>query len=199
MNKSLLLYPLVLAVFGLGLYLALEQGRKLQAPPAAASPAQTAAAASATPGLEPAASLVAYLPQHYQDPLTRLLGQLILIVVVTRLCGALARKAAQPRGATSQQGVEDLPVMPRQPMDPGVGRPAGAHDVGQPQCGRCGGPRGRDGWTSARHERTSDRAIDRRDWSGRSAGGAHSAGKGSGPGGEPAWVAAPPRAGPAGF
>ena len=97
MNKSLFLYPLVLAVFGLGLYAALEQGRKLQAPPTAASPTQSAAAAaSGTPGLEPAVSLVAYLPQHYQDPLTRLLGQLILIVVVTRLCGALARKVAQP-------------------------------------------------------------------------------------------------------
>jgi Kef-type K+ transport system membrane component KefB len=97
MNKNLLLYPLVLALFAVGLYAALEQGRKLQAPPpplAASQPA--AAAANSAPGLEPAASLVAYLPQHYQDPLTRLLGQLILIVVVTRLCGALARKVSQP-------------------------------------------------------------------------------------------------------
>jgi Kef-type K+ transport system membrane component KefB len=97
MKKSLFLYPLVLAVFGLGLYVVLEQGRTLQAPPMAASQPQPAAAATTgTPGLEPAASLVAYLPQHYQDPLARLLGQLILIVIVTRLCGAVARKVAQP-------------------------------------------------------------------------------------------------------
>jgi Kef-type K+ transport system membrane component KefB len=97
MKKSLLLYPLVLVLFGLGLYAVLEQGRKLQAPPPAGPQnAPIAGAATGTPGLEPAASLLAYLPQHYQDPLTRLLGQLILIVVVTRLCGTLARKAAQP-------------------------------------------------------------------------------------------------------
>jgi Kef-type K+ transport system membrane component KefB len=97
MNKSVFLYPLVLALFGLGLYAALEQGRKLQAPPPPLAVRQQAAAPSnSTPGLEPAASLLAYLPQHYQDPLTRLLAQLILIVMVTRLCGALARKASQP-------------------------------------------------------------------------------------------------------
>jgi Kef-type K+ transport system membrane component KefB len=97
MNKSLLLYPLVLVLFGLGLYAVLEQGRKLQAPPPAAPRSNlTASAAPGAPGLEPAASLLAYLPQHFQDPLTRLLGQLILIVVVTRLCGGLAQKAGQP-------------------------------------------------------------------------------------------------------
>ena len=97
MNKRLFLYPLVLALFGLGLYAALEQGRGLTAPPSPPTQNQAAvAAATGTPGLEPAASWVAYLPQHYHDPLTRLLGQLILIVIVTRLCGGLARKAGQP-------------------------------------------------------------------------------------------------------
>jgi Kef-type K+ transport system membrane component KefB len=97
MKKTLVLYPLILVLFGLGLYVVLEQGRTLQAPASAASRSDSPASTVAGPlGLEPAPSLLAYLPQHFQDPLTRLLGQLILIVVVTRLCGGLARKAGQP-------------------------------------------------------------------------------------------------------
>jgi len=97
MNKSLLLYPLVLILFGLGIYAALEQGRKLSAPPAPVSPYQLASPAkTAGSGLEPAPSLVAYLPRHLADPLTRLFIQLILILLAARICGAVARKAAQP-------------------------------------------------------------------------------------------------------
>ena len=40
---------------------------------------------------------------------------------------------------------------------------AGPQDVGQPQRGRPDDPRGRRCWTSARHERISNRATDRRD------------------------------------
>jgi Kef-type K+ transport system membrane component KefB len=96
-NKNLLLYPLVLIFFGLGIYATLEHGQKLHAPAAAASEVQVDAMAnSAGTGLEPASSLLAYLPQHFQDPLTRLFVQLILVLLVARLCGVVARRIGQP-------------------------------------------------------------------------------------------------------
>ena len=76
---------------------------------------------------------------------------------------ALVLVAAQQRRAADLEGVEDFPVVRRQPMGPGVGGQAGPNDVGQPQRGRPDDPRGRRFWTSARHERISSRATDRRD------------------------------------
>ena len=96
MKKRLLLYPLVLIVFGLGICAVLQQGRQLQPPqPAAGIPSASPAQAPAA-GVAPAASLLAALPQHFQDPLTRLFVQLILILIVARICGVVARKAGQP-------------------------------------------------------------------------------------------------------
>jgi len=94
-NKNLLLYPLVLILFGLGIYATLEQGRKLHAPQAAAAFPDPRPQGAGT-GLEPASSLLAYLPQHFQDPLTRLFVQLILVLLVARLCGVVARRIGQP-------------------------------------------------------------------------------------------------------
>jgi Kef-type K+ transport system membrane component KefB len=48
------------------------------------------------PGVEPSASLVENLRENLQDPLTRLFVQLILIIVVARLCGALTMMVRQP-------------------------------------------------------------------------------------------------------
>lgn len=97
MNKRLLLYPLVLIVFGLGICAILQQGQELHPPHPLTPGAQPVPAdRSAATGVAPAASLLAALPQHFQDPLTRLLVQLILIIVVARICGAIGRKAGQP-------------------------------------------------------------------------------------------------------
>jgi Kef-type K+ transport system membrane component KefB len=95
--KRFLFYGLALLVFGLGISLTLEQGRKLQAPQsAAASRVPRIVGADGVPGVEPSASLVENLRANLQDPLTRLFVQLILIIVAARLCGVLAKKVRQP-------------------------------------------------------------------------------------------------------
>src|SRR5215475_330853 len=91
MRKSLFLYLTVVLVFVAGLYVALDQGRKLHAPQLATIEKQ--APNSAT---EPSPSLLDNLKQNTQDPLTRLFLQLIVIVVAARICGAAARYAGQP-------------------------------------------------------------------------------------------------------
>src|ERR1035441_5030329 len=96
-NKSLLLYPLILIVFALGMFVAVKQGSTLDASritnhesrikPPSMQPSS---------GLGPSASLLANLRQNFEDPLTRLFVQLILIVLAARVCGSLMRKAGQP-------------------------------------------------------------------------------------------------------
>src|SRR5437899_8826020 len=90
MSKSLVLYLTVLLVFVAGVYVALDQGRKLNAP-------QREALNNPIPNLvtEPSPSLMDNLKQNLQDPLTRLFIQLILIVLVARVCGAAAKYAGQ--------------------------------------------------------------------------------------------------------
>lgn len=95
--KRFFFYFLALMVFGLGILLTLEQGRKLPAPQAAVpSLPSPVAGAAGVPGVEPSASLVENLHENFQDPLTRLFVQLILIIVAARLCGALAVRIRQP-------------------------------------------------------------------------------------------------------
>ena len=97
MNKSLLLYPLILIVFGLGMYIAVEQGSTLDASRNTHhAPRTTPPAMQPSSGVGPSASLLANLRQNFQDPLTRLFVQLILIVLAARVCGGLMRKAGQP-------------------------------------------------------------------------------------------------------
>jgi Kef-type K+ transport system membrane component KefB len=95
--RRYLFYILILSVFGLGMSLALERGRKLevlQAP--IAGPAPSAPGASSVPGVEPSVSLVENLKENLQDPLTRLFVQLILIIGAARICGALSITVRQP-------------------------------------------------------------------------------------------------------
>jgi Kef-type K+ transport system membrane component KefB len=96
-SKSFLLYPLILLAFALGMFIAIERGSVLNTPrntqhatlppPAALQPST---------GVGPSASLLANLRQNFEDPLTRLFVQLILIVLAARVCGSLMRKAGQP-------------------------------------------------------------------------------------------------------
>jgi Kef-type K+ transport system membrane component KefB len=91
--KKLLFYSLFLIVFGLGIAFTLQQGRKLSARtgfrPNATHPAGLA-------GVGPSASLLSNLRENFQDPLTRLFVQLILIVLAARVCGMLAARMRQP-------------------------------------------------------------------------------------------------------
>jgi Kef-type K+ transport system membrane component KefB len=95
-NRSLLLYPVILIIFGVLLYALLERGGHLKASPLPVSQNQAAVAPPhPAPGVEPSASLLANLRQNLQDPLTRLFVQLILIVLVARICGAAAKHVGQ--------------------------------------------------------------------------------------------------------
>ena len=97
MNRSLLLYPLILIVFGLGMYLAIERGSALDPSRITHHASRlTPLALQPSSGVGPSASLLANLRQNFDDPLTRLFVQLILIVLAARVCGSLMRKAGQP-------------------------------------------------------------------------------------------------------
>lgn len=97
MTRLYLLYPLVLIVFVVGIYAAVERGQKLRAPTATQPAHQIAAPAAATASpLDPSASLFTNLGENLQDPLSRLFIQLILIVLVARVIGSLARRIGQP-------------------------------------------------------------------------------------------------------
>jgi Kef-type K+ transport system membrane component KefB len=109
-NRSHLLYPALLIVFALGLYAIIEQGRKLQSPTAAAPALSHTAQPTASlgvastlnqpgqggAGIDPSPSFLAGLRENLQDPLPRLFVQLILIVLLARLCGMVAKRAGQP-------------------------------------------------------------------------------------------------------
>ena len=91
------IYGLALLVFALGVWLTLEQGRKLpSSSPAVAIPTAPAAGAGGVAGVEPSASLLENLRENLQDPLPRLFVQLILIILAARLCGAVAVMVRQP-------------------------------------------------------------------------------------------------------
>src|ERR1035441_5037699 len=68
-NKSLLLYPLILLVFGLGMYVAIERGSALDASRIThhASPI-TPPVLQPSSGVGPSASLLANLRQNFEDP-----------------------------------------------------------------------------------------------------------------------------------
>ncbi len=89
-------YLLVVLIFGLGVFFVIDAGRKLPPPPnSIAAPALGSAPAVAT-ATEPSASLYSHIAAHLQDPLARLLIQLIVIVAVARLFGWLATRLGQP-------------------------------------------------------------------------------------------------------
>jgi Kef-type K+ transport system membrane component KefB len=97
MTRLHFFYGLILIGFALGLYSAVEHGRKLHAPsqvPGDRPPALQLKAVR--PGLDPSVSLFANLQENFQDPLSRFFLQLILIVLVARICGTLIRKVGQP-------------------------------------------------------------------------------------------------------
>ncbi|HTL59165.1 MAG TPA: cation:proton antiporter [Candidatus Limnocylindrales bacterium] len=107
MNRTHLIYPVLLVVFALGLYAIIEQGKKLQPLPigsqgngSAAPPTTVSAPVNPTgePGsaVGPAPSLFASLQDNLKDPLPRLFVQLILIVLLARICGGLAQRLHQP-------------------------------------------------------------------------------------------------------
>src|SRR6187397_493442 len=94
--KRFLVYLLVLIIFGLGISLTLEQGRKLPAPQSGEPHLRlNSSSPGGVEGIGPSASLLVNLRENFQDPLTRLFVQLILIVMAARLCGMAAVRIRQ--------------------------------------------------------------------------------------------------------
>ncbi len=97
MTRFYFLYPVVLILFALGIYGAIEQGQKLHPPGGLLPTAHFSAPGQSAPSaLDPSASLFANVRENLQDPLSRLLIQLIVVVLGARSCGALARRFGQP-------------------------------------------------------------------------------------------------------
>jgi K+:H+ antiporter len=88
MRKPLLIYAATLALFGIGIYAALERGQRLETARAAVGTVATAPS--------PERSLLAGTLDNLRHPLPLLLLQLITIVLTARLLGALFRRIGQP-------------------------------------------------------------------------------------------------------
>jgi Kef-type K+ transport system membrane component KefB len=95
-NRGIHLYLAVLVVFGVGIYVALQQGRNLQPPVSLSSEHPEWPARHIDVAVEPSVSLLDNLKQHSEDPLARLFIQLIVIVLLARACGMIAARAGQP-------------------------------------------------------------------------------------------------------
>ncbi|HVF44374.1 MAG TPA: cation:proton antiporter [Pyrinomonadaceae bacterium] len=109
-RRNILFYFVVLAVFGLGIYLTLSFGARLrpgsaaaQAVGSASSPGESrpaadanAANSNAANARDTAAAADAPRPANPRHPLAVLLLQVIVVIVAARVCGALSVRAGQP-------------------------------------------------------------------------------------------------------
>ncbi len=100
MTKPLLIYIFILTVFGFGIYASLDYGRRLPPPGAngaiTLSPAAATAPQPHTPSEAGTASLWSGLRGHLEEPLGRLLLQLIVIVLACRAVGTVFVRLGQP-------------------------------------------------------------------------------------------------------
>lgn len=97
MRKSLLIYALVVGVIGLALLGALSYGRKFPVPSLDKGTALVPSHRVTAGGQEtPPVSFSGSFRAHLEDPLARLLLQLIVIVLATRSLGALFSRMGQP-------------------------------------------------------------------------------------------------------
>jgi hypothetical protein len=95
MKRTILLYVVLVSLFGFGMYLTLDHGRHLLPPKPSATVAATItqAASASSSG---ASSLLSALNENAKGPLSRLLLQVIVILVATRTVGALFARFGQP-------------------------------------------------------------------------------------------------------
>ena len=93
MKRTILIYLALLAFFGAGICFAIKQGQHLAAPTV-----ENAPAVGAVVPLRPddSTSLWSSLGANLQEPLSRLLLQVIVIVLATRLVGTLFTRWGQP-------------------------------------------------------------------------------------------------------
>jgi Kef-type K+ transport system membrane component KefB len=95
MKRTILLYVLLVSLFGLGMYLTLDYGRHLLPPKPSAGVAATITHAASVSS-SGASSLLSALNENAKGPLSRLLLQVIVIMVATRTVGALFGRFGQP-------------------------------------------------------------------------------------------------------
>lgn len=91
MNRTVPIYLAILAVFGAVIYFALGQARHLPAPTI-----ESPVVRKAVVGAEHAGSLWAPIRENFKEPLSRLLLQVIVIVLATRIVGSLFARFGQP-------------------------------------------------------------------------------------------------------
>jgi len=103
MRRNALFYVITILIFGSGIYLVIQAGKRLEAAkmlaPASISQAQPASVPSAATMAKPEIGLAhatQVLRDNLHDPLSLLLVQLILIVLLARGFGALFVKFGQP-------------------------------------------------------------------------------------------------------
>jgi Kef-type K+ transport system membrane component KefB len=96
MKRAILLYVMLVSLFGFGMYLTLDHGRHLLPPKPSANVAATItpAASASSSG---ASSLLSALNENAKGPLSRLLLQVVVIMVATRTVGALFARFGQPQ------------------------------------------------------------------------------------------------------
>lgn len=93
MKRTLLIYLALLALFGSGIFIAVKWGQRLPAPTAESA----AAVGVVTPAPSgDATSIWSPVRENFKAPLSRLLLQVIVIVLATRLVGALFVRCGQP-------------------------------------------------------------------------------------------------------
>ena len=88
MKRTIPIYLTALIVFGLGLFFAIKHGQRLPAPQAGNGAA--VASDSRLPGESKPRSVWSAMGENMKDPLSRLLLQVIVIIIATRTVGATA-------------------------------------------------------------------------------------------------------------
>lgn len=93
MKRTILVYLAILALFGSGIFVAIKWGQRLPAP-TTENVLAVGVATPVSPG-DPG-SLWSPLRENFKEPLSRLLLQVIVIVLATRLVGTLFARCGQP-------------------------------------------------------------------------------------------------------
>jgi Kef-type K+ transport system membrane component KefB len=94
MKRNILIYLAVLALFGAGIFLVIKAGQHLPAP--RGESAQSVIGITAPGAAGDSASAWSAMRQNMKDPLSRLLLQVIVIVLATRAVGTLFARCGQP-------------------------------------------------------------------------------------------------------
>ena len=94
--KKVLIYIIVLAAFGWGIFFTLKKGETLSAPVSTQIKATETTHQSTTANPSISSQVWANFHETFQHPLPRLFVQMILILMAARVCGVLVTKIHEP-------------------------------------------------------------------------------------------------------